>query len=246
MTNSEKIITHVRNYCLELYKNGFSTQQYIAKALLNGVLYLTGKSYDDYDKLKSDIIKLGTENLKNETTAFSKKGHLNKIESEKNNFIQFVSELQPNELKNISPIKFKRRLTNEESLKIKTALKQKWDFNSWKFDNYYWEPLVKTKAENTFFFDVDFLDDTDYEKIAEIISSDSGKTIYHLNEDKVDFELDPALFNDDYWESVFTDKNHNWIIYFSHEGTVAFGGKSLIDKIDLELPKRVEIKNTWK
>ena len=90
------------------------------------------------------------------------------------------------------------------------------------------------------------LTEKDFKNIANILASIENETIYHVTEDKIDFEIETVLFNENYLESAFSDKNHNWIVYFSHEGTVAFGGRDLIKQIDLKLGEKAKLKNKWK
>jgi len=246
MTTSEQIITLVRKYCLDLYDAGLSTQQRIAVGLLNGVEYLTGKQYEDYEILKTDIIKAAIKNLEEFTSAYSKKGHLQKIETEKQNFIQFVSQININKIGNLKPLPYKRRLTESESERIKRNLKEKWDFDAWCSGKYYWEPLVETNVNHIVFFDLEFLNQNDFHKIAQLLFSVEYQNIYFLTEDKVNYEIEPSKFDINFLESVYTDKNSEWIIYISHEGTIAFGGQELIDQIGKVLADKVNLKNKWR
>ena len=80
MTQSDKIITTVRHYCLDLFQSGLSTQQSIASGLLNGVEYLVGQEFQNITDLKNELKELGQTNLKIRTSGYSKQGHLKQIE----------------------------------------------------------------------------------------------------------------------------------------------------------------------
>ena len=64
MTYSDKIITTVRQYCLDLFQDGLSTQQRIAKGLLNGVEYLVTKQFSNTADLKEEIKQVALLSLK--------------------------------------------------------------------------------------------------------------------------------------------------------------------------------------
>jgi len=66
-----------------------------------------------------------------------------------------------------------------------------------------------------------------------------------LSEDRIDYELDKHEFNPDCYETVYTDRTFSWIIYGSHEGTLAFGGTKLIDKIMNIYNERKDLINKW-
>lgn len=78
----------------------------------------------------------------------------------------------------------------------------------------------------------DFLSNTDYKKISNFIGSISQQKLFILNETVSDHEIEiDSLDIESVYETVYTDQTFQWIIYESHELTIAFGGKELIQYI---------------
>lgn len=144
MTNTEKIVTKIKEYILKIYSEGYSTHQNMVTGLKNGIDYFVGRK-DNAETIKDEIIATCLKEFEERTKVFDKVGHLKMVKAIKSQFIQFVNGLNVDELSEISPIPFERRLTDEESQRIEISLKEKFDFGSWKDENYYWEPLSKTQ-----------------------------------------------------------------------------------------------------
>ena len=141
MTHSDKIITVVRQYCLDLFQSGLSTQQRIAKGLLNGVEYLVGKQFPNLDDLKEEIKRLSLISLNEQTSGYTKDGHLKTIEAERQKFLDFINRLDVTKLDEVNQLPYKRRLSESESTLFRQNLKKNWNFDGWMFGEYYWEPL---------------------------------------------------------------------------------------------------------
>jgi hypothetical protein len=239
MTSTDKIITLARQYCLDLFKSGMSTEQSIAKGLLNGVEYLVGRSFVNDIEVKNEIIHLAQASLKEATSGYSKEGHLRKIELERKKFIEYVEHLDVNGNEHIEPLPYRRRLLKSESKAIRENLKCNWNF-----DGGYWEPLTKCSNKPFYFYDTEYLDNQDYEKLIAILKKFTDKA-FEITEDRLDYEIDTSEFDKDSIETIYTDKNNNWIVYISHEGTIAFGGLELMKELDEALANKVEFKNKW-
>lgn len=86
--------------------------------------------------------------------------------------------------------------------------------------------------QTTLFLMKDFLSNTDYKKISNFIGSISQQKLFILNETVSDHEIEiDSLDIESVYETVYTDQTFQWIIYESHELTIAFGGKELIQYI---------------
>lgn len=245
MTQSDKIITAARRYCLDLFQSGLSTQQRIAIGLLNGVEFLVGKQFPNADDLKAELKQLALASLKEQTSGYSKEGHLKKIEQEKQSFIQFIDQLDISNLDTIEPLPYRRRLSENEAIQVRQSLKSKWNFDSWSSPNYYWEPLVVASPKPVYFFNTEVLSDKDFENIGKFIWKLTGDTIYEVTEDKIDYEIEATEIDKYTIEAAYTDKLNSWIIYLSHEGTTAFGGDELMKEVDGILVDKKELKDKW-
>jgi hypothetical protein len=245
LTQSDKIITAVRRYCLYLFRDGLSTQQRIATGLLNGVEFWVGKQFSNIENQKAEIKQLALASLKEQTSGYSKEGHLKKIELEKQNFIQFIDELDTSSFDNVEPLPYRRRLSKSEASLVRQNLKSKWNFDGWSSGNYYWEPLLSASPIPVYFFNTEVLSDQDFENIGKLLWKLTGDTIYEVTEDKIDYEIETTEIDKYTIEAAFTDKLNNWIIYLSHEGTTAFGGDELLKELDTLLADKIELKDKW-
>lgn len=243
MKQSEKIITLIRRYCLDLFRNGMSTQQNIAEGLLNGVEYLVGTKNENIYELKNELKQLGQESLKAKTISYgySKPGHLKQIELERQKFIDFIDKIDLNNIIEVEPLPYRRRLAENEAKVVRQNLKKYWNF-----DGVYWEPLIKDISPKPFYFySIENLVKSDYENLIKILSKITNDRIYEITEDRLDYEIDISEFDKDSFETIYSDKNNEWIIYISHEGTIAFGGLELMDEFDKSMTDKIDFKNKF-
>ncbi len=245
MTDTEKMIAKTKEYILKLYSEGYSTHQNMVSGLKNGIDFLVGRK-DNVETIKEDIISSCLREFEIKTKVFDKVGHLKMVEVIKSEFIQFVNGLNVDELTEISPIPFERRLNDEESQILTALLRDKFDFGSWKDENYYWEPVAKTENRiPIIYFEDDVFGSKKVERIIEIIESISGERIYLLTEEQLNYEVDTYTLNFDWNESAYCDFNASWLIYVSHEGTITFSGQKLIAEVENKLNEIVRHKNPW-
>ncbi len=247
MTHSDKIITVVRQYGLDLFLSGLSTQQHVAKGLLNGIEYLVRKQFSNLDDLKKEIKQLALTNLNEQTSGYTKDVHVKKIEAERQNFLDFINRLDVMKLDEVKQLPYRRRLSQNESTLVRQNLKNNWNFDGWTSGEYYWEPLplVSISPERFCFYNTEILSDTDYQNITSLLLTLNSDTIYEVTEDRLDYEIEATEFDKDSIETAYTDKNNSWIIYLSHERTIAFGGQQLIEELDRILIDKSELKNKW-
>jgi hypothetical protein len=245
MTDTEKIVTKSKEYILKLYSEGYSSHQNMVNGLKNGIDYFVGRK-DGFDTIKDEILTTCLSEFEEQTKVFDKVGHLKMIDKIRFNFTKYVNELNENDLLEVKPISFERRLRKNESERIENLLKDKFDFGSWKDENYYWEPLCTNKnITQTIHFEYEIFKLKEIQKIIDILTSISGNRIYLLTEEKINYEVETSLFDLDWTESAYCDFETNWLIYISHEGTITFAGENLITKIESELIEIIKYKNPW-
>ncbi len=115
-----------------------------------------------------------------------------------------------------------------------------------KDENYYWEPLSKTKNNiRAISFEDDLFKPEDVQKIIDILKSISGDRIYLLSEENINYEVETSSFDIDWIESAYSDFETSWLIYISHEGTITFAGEEFVTRIENELTEIVKHKNPW-
>ncbi|ALW86490.1 hypothetical protein AUC43_16180 [Hymenobacter sedentarius] len=245
MTDTEKIVTKTKEYILKLYSEGYSTHQNMVTGLKNGIDYFVGRN-DNSETVKDEIITTCLKEYELQTKVFDKVGHLKMAEAIKSGFIRFVNELNIDELTDVSPIPFERRIRKEELETLTAALKDKFDFGTWKDENYYWEPLSKTQNKvPLIYFEAELFKSKDVEKVFEIVKSISGDRIYLLTEESINYEIATSALELDRIESAYCNFETDWLIYISHEGTITFSGQKLITEIENKLTEIIKHKNPW-
>lgn len=249
MTESERIITLARRYCINNFRYWADRYQKERKgddlpydylnsdynlfpryqsldAILKGVETLVGKIFTSTDQCKAELKVIGLSSQTPFTTGNYNEIHQKAIEDERQKFINFIDQIETEQLDNVKPLPYRRRLLEGEANKIRETLNKHWNF-----DGGYWEPLVSCSPAPVVFFNKLNLSNADYEKIKEIVSNGADKRLFEVNEDLWDYEIDHSEFNPDCYETVYTDKNFDWIIYGSHEETIAFGGTWLLAEL---------------
>ena len=89
------------------------------------------------------------------------------------------------------------------------------------------------------------MNENDFQKIKDIVLNQPDNRIYEISEQRYDYEIDKSEIEPDCYEIIYTDVNFEWIIYGSHEGTIAFGGEWLLNELDKQLSDKIELKNKW-
>lgn len=245
MTNTEKIVTKTKEYILKLYSEGYCTQQNMVSGLKNGIDYFVGRK-NGFDTIKDEILATCLTEFNERTKVFEKIGHLKMVDTIKADFIQFVNDLNVNDLLEVSPISFERRLKEDESKRLEKSLKDTFDFGSWKDKNYYWEPISKTKNRIPLaYFKDDLFKSEEIQKIVDIVRSISGNRIFMLTDENLNYEVDTSSFDINWIESAYCNFETGWLIYISHEGTITFSGQELLTKIENTLIEITKHKNPW-
>lgn len=249
MTNTEKIVLKTKEYILELYSEGLSTQQNMVLGLKYGIdLFIDRK--DNSKTIKEEILTQCLKDYDELTKDYYKDGHLKLCSKIRSQFIDFVNSLNVNEITDIINIPYERRLNEIEYSKITKDLKDKFDFGSWKDENYYWEPLTSSKNNKPLiFFEVEFFNEYETKVLIEILIQITGDRILFLRElDYIyNYEIDTKLFTfQSNNEIAYCDSKTDWLIYISHEGIITFSGEKLVTAITEKLPEIMIYKNRLK
>lgn len=130
---------------------------------------------------------------------------------------------------------------------LKKILKEKWDIEA-----DHWLPLSEpTTQEEVVFFPQDyFFGDFGLEQLKNTIAQFSNGKIHQWNWEtrKSEFytiEIDEMVdFKN--LEKYYFDDSCDWVVYVSHENTVAFGGKKLIELLVEKWENWFKHLNQWK
>lgn len=224
-----------------MHEAGLSTEQTIANGLLHGIEYFTGQDSLSVDALRQEIKQAALQSLAEEAMRFSKPGHLRKVELEKQCFIHYLDHLDITMIDTVAPLPYRRRLRKEEANAVRHELKVLWNFTGG-----YWNPLEEHSPKPTCFYLCEYLDGQDRQNLIDALYSLSGDTLFELTEYHLDYEIATDEFYPDGCETVYTDRHHDWIVYISHEGTIAFGGETLLGKLETVLANRIQYKGKWR
>jgi len=212
----------------------------VLSAILDRVETLVGQNHIDFETCKQELKAAGMTANSPFTTGEQNDISINAMQEERKKFTDFVENVTANDLQAIEPLPHRRRLTKEESEQVRQAL-----FERWNFQGNYWEPLEEISPKPTIFLMKDNIADNDYEQIIAEIQKHADNRLFEITEDASDAEIEFSLFHPDCYETIYCDKSFEWIIYGSHEGTVAFGGTWLLDFIRKLYTDRQERLNKW-
>lgn len=162
------------------------------------------------------------------------------LQEERQKFIEFIENITEDDLNSIEPLPHRRRLKQEESKQVRQSLLEKWNFQG-----NYWEPLEELSPQPSLFLIKDNVADTDYEQILEEIQKHAHNKLFEITEDGSDAEIEFGLFHPDCYETIYCDRTFSWIVYGSHESTIAFGGTWLLDFISQLYADRQDKLNKW-
>lgn len=126
---------------------------------------------------------------------------------------------------------------------VKNNLKSKWNIDPFNF----WIPLHGIPTDNTLYFETgDFDKYVGYKKLNEIVNEMNSGNIYTFNEAREENIYDELQIKEyDSPDIFYTNKNADWVIYQTHEETIAFAGNELIEKIKSIWSNWKENANPW-
>jgi hypothetical protein len=212
----------------------------LLSAILDKVETLVGQNDLNVEKCKQELKNIGLTANSSFTTDEQNDIAINAMQEERKKFTDFIENVAESDLKSVEPLPHRRRLSNEESNQIRQTLREIWNF-----EGNYWEPLEELSPTPTIFLMKNNLTDNDYEKIIEEMKKHADNKLYEITEDGSDAEIEFSFFHPDCYETIYCDRGCEWIVYGSHEGTVAFGGTWLLDFIrQLYSDRQVKL-NKW-
>ncbi len=212
----------------------------ILAAILDEVETLVGQAYIDIQTCKQELKDIGL--TANSPFTIGKQNVIatRAMHEERNKFVEFIENIRVEDLNAVEPLPYRRRMTKEESEQVRTALLENWNFQGG-----YWEPLEKLSHKPTIFLTKENISEGDYEQLIKAVQKNADAKVFEITEDGSDTEIDSSLFQPDCYETIYCDRSYKWILYGSHEGTIAFGGAWLLDLIRQLYSDRQEQVNKW-
>ena len=248
----EKLITLARNYCKDNYfywMNKYEQERTGSdfpyaytdadynifprynklSAISRGVDLLVGRKYKSFNLCQQSLISAAdfgdpfVDNPRNDIEKMA-------MEDEKHKYQEFILSHNENDLLNmeVKRIKYKRLLTKYESKKVRKVLSAKWGYDGC------WYPIRGSDIPaNVLFLMTKCLSPFE-QSIIDLIKGISLNKYYAIDESRNDYKHSIKNFNLELYQGseVFCcDDTFEWAVYWSHEGTVSFGGDKLLPEI---------------
>lgn len=137
------------------------------------------------------------------------------------------------------------KLNEEKAFKIRKQILEKWDAG----ESYFY-PLNYTDRDDVICFPQDyFLKDIGLKNLSNCLKKLKVEECYLLDEYKDD-NKDFLISNEEIipyngLEKYYCDNSNEWIIYFSHENTITFGGKMIINILKSEWSNWKKVAERW-
>jgi hypothetical protein len=112
--------------------------------------------------------------------------------------------------------------------------------SKWDISKRYWYPLYDCKPNDVMAFNAEYIEDKE-DKILFLISKLKklgNNKIFEMHEDRLIYSIDISsldpCYDGRFLERFWFSEQMDWIIYASHEGTITFGGATLIELLKEE------------
>lgn len=136
------------------------------------------------------------------------------------------------------PTSAPRRVRGEEAARLRSGLKEKWNF-----DSNWWDPLVTASPREVVF--LNGLTDDKKQVIEAEVRRRLRRPLYLLDCDTGLFEVAPEQIFESAFEGIVFDGDLEWVIYFSHHYTTTFGGDWLVQTVRDAYQDDPEAINRW-
>ena len=235
------IINHLKHWCMnkakayhQVYGNygGITYVGYqVAYEMEFKLSTLIDKSFDSVEDLKREVVNLI--DVHYEPSILNPQNNLAKHIIDKTNreFCEFFEDLfSNNEALTLADIPYARAIVGAEATALQDKFRSVWGY----VNTSYWFPLMGDEPKEIsekFFIMLDYFEP--YRKQVEAIIGLPQTHIYSYGENNFRPPncMETVEINEyGGCESIYTDKDFTWAIYFSHENTVAFAG-SIVPKV---------------
>ena len=114
-----------------------------------------------------------------------------------------------------------KRIIGEEAARLRSILKEKWNF-----DSNFWDPLTQVAPSEVVF--LNGMAEEKKQEISDFLSPKLQEPLYLLDCETGLFEIGTEQIFGGSHEGMVFDASFNWVIYFSHHYTITFGGDWLV------------------
>jgi hypothetical protein len=209
----------------------------ILRLLLKEIETIINKKFNNITECKEELKIIGEYSINNSIEKIKNEAGVRAMLDERDKYIHFIGNISMNDLTNVIPLPYNRILTKNEIDYIYEKLN-----NIWNYDGGYWNPLKEKSPLEVVYIMENNIFENDKNSIIEYLANES-KMFYTVDEFGYNYETEIMYLTGS--ETVYTSKEFNWIIYISHEGTVAFGGQQLINFIKKIFSNRMDKINNW-
>ncbi|TCJ18742.1 hypothetical protein EPD60_03000 [Flaviaesturariibacter flavus] len=212
----------------------------VLAAILGEVERLTGRAGGNIETLRAQLRQMGAE-----AQSLLTGGDHNSIEEEamreeRERFIAWLDSVDDSSLADVAALPYRRRLSEEEREALRGILYERWGYAG-----DYWEPLEGLSPQPVCWVLQQYLSDEDRAQLEMFIRTLAGARCYELTEDGIDAEIDNSLVDTRNEEMFYCDAAAEWIVYVSHEGTLAVGSDALISSLRDLFAGREGLLNRW-
>lgn len=248
MTETEALITLARRYCIDNF-DYWATRYSKERTGSDNPYTYTESDYDlfpRYNVLRAILqnVELLVESSispeecrlrlkesgKNAETPFTREPQNDtsraSILDERNKFIAFIDTISQKDIEGAVLLPYKKRLTEKVAEGIVEKLNKKYGYDG------SWVPMRKDYPTKAVWIDGTDLTPADAEKLISAINRKADKRLFEIKEDGVHYELEVESLNLNCYETTYCDSTLGWILYGSHEATLAFGGDWLIAEVE--------------
>lgn len=213
----------------ELDKEPCNIKIDILEVILQSVEKIEPEQYSSLSEIKKDAIHLVRTSKISETISYlgwSGEDKERISESEINETVSYMKSIMENDLKNVSPIFYRRVLSEEEEGEVVRKLQDKWLKRT---QQYYNRPTKEILSFNS----NEFATATNQNKIIELLRFHGEEKIFEINACEVDavsyiMDIDALSLNHNiqpYWCSNKMD----WAIIKDHEDVIFVCGEFLVN-----------------
>lgn len=264
MTDIEALITAARRYCKDHYaywatrysreRTGQDFPEYTYSdsdynlfpryhalaAILGEIEMLVDNAYPDLSVCRDTLIRIGSHAESPFTLIEDNAIEKAAILDERNKFNLFIQSITPEELAQVTPLPYRRRLNEEEKEAVQQRLLEQWNY-----DGEYWDPIVDKSTSEVLFLPKNQLTTADYQAIIDFINSYAAPHLLEATEEGAFTEIAHSEFHPDCYETMYCDEHYDWLIYGSHEATITFAGEHLLAFIKKYFAGREALFNQW-
>ncbi|MNS04256.1 hypothetical protein D3C72_356120 [compost metagenome] len=170
------------------------------------------------------------------------------VEDERRIFKEFVRSLSVADCKGVAPLPDRRTLSSTETQQADKYLQDVWGV-----EVPYWHPLTSDKLPPSVLSLQSgwFCHDVPLETVLSILRSHGVKVVWkcnHVNNHQYEIPLDDMTQGIGWGGEgyLFSPAQPDWLIYFSHESSITFGGSWLVEAIKSQYPDwQKRVWTTW-